>query len=182
MELFNLNQGAHLPKEFSLPGDKQRVFAGIDNGVTGSIGIIFDDGTYSFCKTPTKTELNYTKAKQNITRIRPVELAEILSVAGPGSMVLIERPMVNPTRFKATVSALRAFEATITILETLGLPYSCVDSKSWQRALLPSGVTGDALKSASLSVGCRLFPETKSNSHPDRDGMLIAQYCKQQYR
>lgn len=180
MELFD--QQAALPKDFSLPGDKKRAYVGIDNGVTGSIGIIFDDGTYTFCKTPTRSELNYTKAKQNITRIRPVELAEILSVAGPGSMVLIERPMVNPTRFKATVSALRSFEATITILETLGLPYRCEDSKSWQKALLPSGIAGVDLKSASLQVGCRLFPETRSNSHPDRDGMLIAQYCKQQYR
>lgn len=162
--------------------EKRRIFGGIDNGVSGSIGIIYEDGTYEFHTTPTRSELNYTKAKAMITRIKPLELTKILSVAGPGSMVMIERPMVNPGRFKATVSALRAFEATITILETLGLAYECTDSKEWQRPVLPKGVTGDALKPASLDVGNRLYPGAKGVKHPDRDGMLIAHFCKIKHR
>lgn len=161
---------------------KQRVFVGIDNGVSGSIGIVKEDGTYEFHITPTRSELNYTKAKAMITRIKPLELTKILSVAGPGSMVMIERPMVNPSRFKATVSALRAFEATITILETLNLAYQVCDSKEWQKETLPKGVTGDALKPASLQVGIRLYPDCKGSKHPDRDGMLIAHYCKIKHR
>lgn len=161
---------------------KQRCFIGIDNGVSGSVGIIYEDGTYSFDTTPTRKELNYTKAKAYITRIKPLELTKILSVAGQGSMVMIERPMVNPTRFQASVSALRCFEATITILETLGLAYECIDSKGWQKELLPSGTNGEELKFASMSVGNRLYPEAKGVKHPDRDGMLIAHYCKIKHR
>lgn len=160
----------------------KRYFIGIDNGISGSIGIICEDGSYEFHITPTKKELNYTKAKAYITRIKPVELTKLLSVAGQGSMVLIERPMVNPGRFAATVSALRAFEATITVLETLGVAYEVCDSKAWQKEFLPSGCSGDELKSASMSVGCRLFPNSKEVKHPDRDGMLIAAYCKLKHR
>lgn len=163
-------------------GDKQRCFIGIDNGVSGSIGVIREDGTYSFYITPVKKELNYTKVKSFISRIKVLELTRILSVAGPGSMVMIERPMVNPSMFQATVSAIRAFEATVTILETLRLPYEVVDSKGWQKALLPSGVFGDQLKPASLNVGNRLFPEAAINKHKDRDGMLIAAYCKKTHK
>lgn len=162
---------------------KPRYFCGIDNGVSGSIGLInADTGAYEFHITPTRKELNYTKAKAYITRIKPLELTKILSVAGSGSMVMIERPMVNPGRFQATVSALRCFEATITVLETLGLPYSVCDSKEWQREVLPKGCSGDELKSASSDVGNRLYPESKTVKHPDRDGMLIAHYCKIKHR
>lgn len=166
----------------NMPAVKQRAFIGIDNGVSGSIGIVFENGTYQFHTTPTKKELNYTKAKAYITRIKPVELTEMLSVAGAGSMVMIERPMVNPTRFQASVSAIRCFEATITVLETLGLPYECIDSKKWQKELLPTGTSGEELKTASMDVGNRLYPEAKAVKHTDRDGMLIAHYCRIKYR
>lgn len=161
---------------------KQRAYIGVDNGVSGSIGIIYEDGTYEFFVTPVLKAQDYTKAKKQVSRIQPLKLKEILSKVGAGSMVLIERPMINSTRFNASMSAIRAFEATITILETLGLPYQIEDSKAWQKALLPSGCTGDDLKSASKDIGNRLFPNTKTVKHSDCDGMLIAQYCKQQFR
>lgn len=156
---------------------KLRYFIGIDNGVTGSIGMICSLG-YEFHKTPVRKELNYTKAKSYISRINALELIKILSVANIYSHVMIERPMVNPSRFNATVSALRAFEATITVLETLGLSYEVVDSKKWQKELLPSGVSGEELKPASLSVGKRLFPNAQVGKHTDMDGMLIAEWCR----
>ncbi len=160
----------------------QRSFVGIDNGVSGSVGIIYEDGTYEFFITPVKKEQDYTKAKKMINRVQPLELAELFKFVGEGSMVMIERPMINSTRFNASMSAIRCFEATITILETLGLPYQVEDSKAWQKALLPVGITGDDLKTASKSVGNRLFPNTKLILHPDCDGMLIASYCKSKHR
>jgi hypothetical protein len=160
----------------------QRSFVGIDNGVSGSVGIIYEDGTYEFFVTPVKKEQDYTKAKKMINRVQPLELAELFKFVGEGSMVMIERPMINSTRFNASMSAIRCFEATITILETLGLPYQVEDSKAWQKALLPVGITGDDLKTASKSVGNRLFPNTKLILHPDCDGMLIANYCKSKHR
>lgn len=161
---------------------KQRAFCGIDNGISGSIGIIYEDGTYEFFKTPTRTGQDYTKAKQNVTRVKPLELIKSLNKIGDGSMIVMERPMVNPKMFKNSISAMRCFEATITVLETLNLPYEVIDSKEWQRSILPTGTSGDELKKASTTIGNRLFPNTKLIEHPDCDGMLIAYYCKQKHR
>ena len=85
------------------------IYVGIDNGTSGSIAILTDmaDLTISYRKMsffyqiPTKTEQSYTKAKQSITRIDFDELRSILTSVYD-TKVLIERPMVNPTRFKAT--------------------------------------------------------------------------------
>ncbi len=162
--------------------NKQRCFVGVDNGISGSIGIIYEDGTYEFHKTPTKSVQDYTKKAKKVTRIKPVELTAILSRLGDTSMVMIERPMINSTRFNASMSAIRAFEATITILETLGVPYETCDSKEWQKPVLPIGIKGDDLKTASLSVGNRMFPKTKEVKHPDCDGLLIALHCKNKHR
>lgn len=162
--------------------EKQRAYIGIDNGISGSIGIIYEDGTHEFFKTPTNKAQDYTKAKQQVTRVKPLELTKILSKAGLGSMVILERPMVNPKMFKNSMSAMRCFEATITILETLNLPYEVIDSKEWQRDLLPKGTAGEELKKASLDMGNRLFPNTKLVNHPDCDGMMIAKYCKIKHR
>lgn len=163
--------------------EKQRMFVGIDNGVSGAIGLInADTGEYQLIRTPVTKQLNYTKAKSYINRVNAVELIKILSVVNPAtSVVLIERPMVNPSRFVATISAIRALEATQTVLEQLGLSYSFLDSKSWQKELLPSGLKGEELKSASLDVGKKLFPNVQGK-HPDYDGILIAQYCKNKNR
>lgn len=158
------------------------MFCGIDNGISGSIGIIYEDGTYEFHQTPVKKVLDYTKEKKYVNRIDGAKLKEILNKAAVGSMVMLERPMVNPSRFVPTMSAIRAYEATITILEDLNLPYEIIDSKQFQKLYIPTGVKGDDLKPASLEVGNRLFPETKPNKHKDRDGMLIAAYCKQKHR
>lgn len=156
----------------------EKYYIGIDNGVTGSIGIVGRmDGFIYFGKTPVKKEQDYTKAKKNITRIDSVKLKELLiHYKDRNCLVLLERPMVNPKMFLATTSALRAWEATIVVLETLGLPYVILDSKEWQKELLPKGVRGEELKTASKTIGCRVFPSTSEHNHADRDGLLIAEY------
>lgn len=161
--------------------EKPKAFIGIDNGVSGTIGIITGDGKALSVKTPTKIEQSYTKAKAKITRIDVVALKELLSKYSIQSRVIIERPMVNPGRFKATVSALRALEATICVLEALHLPFEYTDSKEWQKVLLPKGCSGDELKKASLDIGNRLYPNLNLK-HEDRDGMLIAHYCYLKYK
>ena len=86
--------------------------------------------------------------------------------------------MKNPARFEATCSAMRALEAELTVLELYQVPYIFVDSKEWQRELLPKGIVGaPELKKASLDIGKRLFPEVLLK-HPDRDGILIAEYAR----
>lgn len=165
-----------------------KYFIGVDNGCSGSIAIIgySPEGLslYHF-KTPTKVQQNYTKKKGNITRVDGKMLMDIFSKSiPPGAQVyvMMERPMVNPTRFQATISAIRALEATLTIIETLKYSYEYVDSKAWQRELLPQGVSGPDLKIASLRVGERKYPGRLIPGHPDADGLLIAHYCMLKYK
>lgn len=154
-----------------------KTYIGIDNGISGSIAILGNEA--QFIKTPIKKELSYTKKKQHISRIDFVKFLDVFTGLNPlNCIVLLERPMVNPTRFKASVSGLRAFEATLIAIEILGFPLQYEDSKKWQGVMLPKGLKGDELKEASLNVGNRLFPQFANIKHPDRDSLLMAEYAK----
>lgn len=160
-----------------------KIYIGIDNGVSGSVGILpWNMYPAEVYKTPVRRVLNYTKAKQWLNRVDGRTLKELcVRYDTDISFCLIERPMVNPRRFKATVSALRALEATLIVLEGLGIPYQYIDSKEWQKELLPSGLKGpEELKPASVEVACRLFPHLSEQirKHKDGDGLLIAEYAK----
>lgn len=161
---------------------KTRTYLGIDNGVSGSVGIIVvsknSRETYFF-KMPTFSEQSYTKKKANITRIDVRRLRAILGKFKDAQVVL-ERPMVNPARFRASTSALRALEATLITLETLGMSKIWVDSREWQKILLPKGVKGADLKKASLDIAARMFPEHKDAivKQKDGDGILLAEHCR----
>lgn len=150
---------------------------GIDNGVSGSICIV-DKNDVKLYGTPTKKVINYQKRQSNVTRIKVDKLREILEpYKDSGSVVKLERPMVNPGRFTATASALRALEATLIVLEDLGLGYEFVDSKAWQKQFLQEGIKGAAaLKEASKSRGIQMFPKLKKeiNKQGDADAIFIA--------
>jgi hypothetical protein len=161
-----------------------KTLIGIDNGVTGSIGIIYPDGTSAFIETPVFKELSYTKEKQWIHRIDTSELIFNLPPA-MSAFILLERPMVNPQAFVASQSALRALEATLVAIERFGYKrgesFDYIDSKLWQRKYISSGVMGrDALKEASKNIGIAMFPNhrTKIEKHGDADGILIAAYLR----
>lgn len=157
-----------------------KVIIGVDNGVTGTIGIVGEGLEPKIYHTPVKKEQNYTKKRDNITRLDANGFADILKqFDAKDVMVVMERPMVNPTRFKATTSALRCFEAELTLIEHFGFPYCYVDSKDWQRELLPKGIKGsDEQKKASKDIGKRLFPQLADFKHSDFDGLLIAEYAR----
>lgn len=165
-----------------------KIYIGVDNGVSGTVGVIYDNGQSLFVKTPVKLEQDYTKKKGNISRIIAKDLFDFLDDVMYESrsnnieiFCFIERPMVNPQRFKATTSALRALEATLIVIELLSIPFQFIDSKEWQRELLPKGCKGsEDLKKASKDIGCRLFPKHKEliEKHKDADGLLIAEYAR----
>ena len=162
------------------------IFIGIDNGTSGSIAILPERGDSKvvpiFIKMPVKKCLNYTKTKQWINRIDTVSLKSLLSPYNPQDIILaMERPMIFPRRFKATISAVRALEATTLVLEDLKIAYDIIDSKVWQKLLLPSGAKGEELKEASLQVGHRLFPQVDLGKFKDADGLLIAEYLRRTY-
>lgn len=160
-----------------------KFYIGIDNGVSGSIGIIAISPTLpmkvTFQKTPVIKQQNYTKAADNISRIDTPGMIDLFNQIPVNSEIhcLIERPMVNPKMFKATLSAIRALEATQVILEAFKIPFQFLDSKEWQKATLPSGTKGDDLKFQSLQVAERYYPGKLIKGHKDADGLLIAHYC-----
>lgn len=159
-----------------------KTFIGIDNGVSGTIGIITDSFTF-FYKTPVKKEQDYTKAKKIVSRIDVIELKVILSLL-QNPFALVERPMLNPGKWTASMSAIRAWESTISFLEANEIGYLPIDSKEWQKELLPTGVKGTPeLKKASHDIGIRMFPRHKDliEEHGDADGILIAEYARRKF-
>jgi hypothetical protein len=159
-----------------------RVIIGWDNGCTGSISILSKDlGICEFFETPKKTEQSYTKKKQNISRIDHTTLRDLLFPYAGNAIAIVERPLVNPGMFKATISGVRALEATLVVLEELGIAIQYIDSKQWQQSLLPKGIKGSTeLKKASRDIGCRLFPQHEKliKKHKDADGLLIGEYWR----
>lgn len=155
-----------------------KTYIGIDNGVTGTYTILSEQEK-AFGKIPVKKEQDYTKAKKMITRLDYGTLKAILEpYKGAEVLVVMERPMVNPTRFLATAVALRCHEAELILIEELGLPLRYIDSKEWQREILPRGTEKDELKSMSLQIGNRLYPIFNDVNHSDRDSLLIAEYAR----
>lgn len=160
------------------------VYIGFDNGVTSQgIGVITYDRVASLYPLPVKKEASYTKEEKFITRVNHKELVKLLKAIrgnfpkNEKFSVAIERPMVNSRRFNATLSAIRCLEATIIALEMTGFNFSYIDSKEWQRVLLPQDIKGsDELKKASLEVGKKLYPHLAIKK--DADGILIAEYLR----
>jgi len=170
----------------------QRVFIGIDNGVSGSVGVIKQSETSRetyFFKTPVFKAQDYTKKKKNVTRVDVLTFRgifrEILKgVAKTDVFTILERPMTNLGRLNAMISAARANEATLIVLESIGTPFVFVDSREWQKVLLPKEAEKEQLKTASRDIACRMFPEHKEliTKHKDGDGMLMAEHCRRTYR
>ena len=134
---------------------------GLDNGSTGTISCINKvDGTISFMKTPSRVELDYTQDIKYINRIDTVELKKwfennisLMKDDNRFIIVILERPMKNPTRFEQSISACRAFEATLIILEELNLKYIVIDSKQWQHYFFGKNTSNIDLKLESMRKG-----------------------------
>ena len=163
------------------------IYVGIDNGVSGSIGVMDDvGGQVELHQVPVKEELNYQKDKKKITRLDfPAFVAWLqdLKLRYDGDCVIrvvMETPFVNPGNFVATATSLRCFEAEIIALEQAGISRQYITSGDWQKKLLP-GVKGrNDLKKASQDVGTRMFPQFGAaiKKHKDADGLLITEYAR----
>lgn len=182
------------------------VYIGIDNGTTGTIGWVGEGVHPTIIETPVRVEQSYTKSSKNTTRIDHERITalfkEIIGEHDPSEvLVVMERPFTgsfikgknnavkgkNDTGgrggFVANISAARAFEVTLVLVEQAKLPHEIVDSKQWQKVMLPKGVTGsDARKAASKDIGLRLFPDQEEviNKHKDADGLLIATWASRE--
>jgi len=162
---------------------KTRYIVAIDNGTSGAIAVLdLKNNTSAFVETPIYTCPSYTKEPKKITRIKWQELRDNLPIND--AFVVLERPLVNSKMFSATQSALRSLEATLIVLEMLGLEYEYCDSKSWQQEFLSSALIGkEQMKEGSKQVAIKLFPQhrTKIEKHGDGDPLLMALYIKKKY-
>ena len=170
------------------------IYLGIDNGVTGTIGIIQGE-FYNFLKTESFSAQSYTKKKQNISRIHfpslNLFLRELSDIAPV--IALLENP-ATVNNFKVIQSSMRCFEATLIALEGNDIPYTCCTSGDWQRELIPDaiainkGLKGkkfakertERLKTYSKIKGIELCPDKKDliTKHRDADGLLIAEWLR----
>ena len=176
-----------------------KYYIGIDNGVTGSVCILNEKGTcLHYGPTPVQQTLNYTKEKEYISRVIVKDLADLLCMYRNATIIL-ERPMLNPLRWTASVSAIRCDEATRGVIEALGIKMIYVDSKEWQTPMLPNRkaiprllkrATEDQKKTQkkltaafaletkqlSLMTAQRLFPQVTFKK--DGDAALIAEWAR----
>jgi hypothetical protein len=177
-----------------------KYYIGIDNGVTGSICILNENGQcLHYGPTPVKQTLNYTKEKEYISRVVVKDLVDILQPYAKEATLILERPMLNPLRWTASVSAIRCDEATRGVIEALGIKMIYVDSREWQTPMLPNrkaiprlakGATEDQKKAQkkltavfaletkqlSLMTAQRLFPQITFKK--DGDAALIAEWAR----
>lgn len=164
-----------------------KLYIGIDNGTSGTIGILGEHNMV-FIETPIVKEQSYTKKKEIISRVDINKLYKVFAEAMDDEgcqpsdcMVVMERPLINPQMFKTSMSASRTLEAELCVVEMMSMPHMYIDSKQWQREILPQGVKGSPeLKKASKDIGKRLFPvhETLIDKHKDADGILIAYWAR----
>ena len=169
--------------ENSKRGEKmsQRAYIGADNGITGSLAIVHPMNT-DFVIMPVQKEQNYTKKKRLITRVDWKVLEKVLEAwcKVADVRVFLERPYTGVQTF-TVISAMRCLEAVLICIERLGLSYQYVDSKSWQKVMLPKGTNGSTdLKKASVDIGCRLFPQFAGliRKQKDADSLLIAEWAR----
>jgi hypothetical protein len=150
---------------------------GIDNGATGSVGIV--SGISCFFAMPCKEAVHYSKSGKIFNRVDVEQLRRELSALPGKTIAYVERPFTgSPMMINTALLAARAHEAAMIALEQEGIGYQTIDSKEWQAALLP-GVKGSPnLKKASRLKGIQLYPHLAPyiNSHGDADGLLIAHY------
>ncbi len=161
------------------------VIIGIDNGPTGSIGIMRDGQPVHFGPIPTQPYLHYGKKGTISNRLDRDALRSLVFGKIPlitdrsAARVYIERPFTGSSMMiKSMLSSARFFEATIITLEDLGLGYEVVDSGVWQKPTLGAVSGSDALKLASKLRGIQMYPQFKDaiTRQKDADGLLIAHH------
>jgi hypothetical protein len=155
-----------------------------DNGTSANgVALLGPNNEVKYEKLPIKKELSYTKEEHHITRLDAWKLQDLLikwNSPTHNTLAVFERPMINPMRFRASISAVRCLEAELIIVEKMGYRIQYVDSKQWQHALLPGVVGSPELKKASLELGKKLFPSIKLKK--DADSLLIAYWAMHQHR
>lgn len=163
-----------------------RIIVGVDNGVSGGLAFIDMTGVPVVFNTPVFETFGYQKAAKTFHRFDHKQFRNIMFGFFPEGIqkfhFVIERPMVMPARFEATVSALRCYEATLVAIESHfpGSSFETIDSRVWQKAMLPTGIKGPELKKASMQRGIELFPGCADwiLKQKDADPLMIMEFAR----
>lgn len=156
-----------------------------DNGITGCWCVMLDGTVVDFFPVPTFSFADQKKTKvSHTTRIDVDKLTQRLMRHcddRKSARVFIERPKIDPTKFKATLSSARAYEATLIALEDLGVGYRRIDSKDWQREFWPAPKKGQKIDTKKLSkeIALQIFPQcAELIEKRDGDALLMAEWAR----
>jgi hypothetical protein len=129
---------------------KPRLFAGIDPGITGAVGIVGENGAFhAVHDMPTLTTTTGRR------QVDPAALAAILRQHGP-AFTLVERVGARPGEGAVGAFAFgQTYGAILAVLGTLALPHDVIQPASWKRK---AGIPPGAAKGVSVTTAKRLMP------------------------
>lgn len=161
-----------------------RLFIGIDNGISGAYAALTQDGLVVELAPLPVTKIK-TATVLDVTVFKTI-LSELCSNKRPH--ILIESAQKFSRGKNALTSTWMCYGSLWTILEISGYAWEPVSPKKWQQAMFAEHVrTKDqSSKQASIYVAKHLFPETRltrteKSKKPDSgmaDALLIAEYAR----
>lgn len=171
------------------------IYIGIDNGVSGALAY-YKDGIMGIKDLPIKNVQSYTKKVQFINKIDFVGLKSIFQLFRSYNQpikVLWERPFVNPMMFNSSILSMLSYQTTLNVFEELQIPFEMIDSKVWQKAMLPQGIyktvqdkngknrikaDKKVLKKASIDMANRIYPYLEIKKDGQADAVMICEYLR----
>lgn len=162
----------------------ERLFVGIDNGVTGALAALDEAG-----RVIALAPLPVTKIK-SMTVLDGATFKSRLDALcnGRRAHVLIEPAQMFTPGKKALASTWMCYGALRAILETSGYAWEPVGPQRWQKVMFADHVRAvdQDSKKTSILVAKRLFPDTRlsrteKSKVPDSgmaDALLIAEYAR----
>lgn len=148
-----------------------RLFAGIDPGVSGAVGLVREDGAFAaVVDMPTLTQTTGRRA------VDPAALAAILRQYQP-AFTLVER--VGPRPGEGAVGAFafgQTYGAILATLAAVGLAHDVVMPAQWKRR---AGIPPGADKEVSIATALRLLPDaapwlTRKKDDGRAESLLLA--------
>lgn len=193
---------------------------GIDNGITGSLTLMNPDGkVVLYAPVPIYKERKWTKPKQVVIKkkatkktpsqkTKKLEYDEITLIDIDALQRLLvthtsilsdihcflERPAISYAAawsMKTSISAAMSWAYTVFVLKKLGIDRTDLDSKEWQKCLIPeatgehnkeymktlkAGERNKLLKESAYALAQALYPGFKSKDLGAGDSICIAEY------
>lgn len=183
---------------------------GIDNGVTGSIALMNPKGkVVMLAKVPTYKEIKWTKPKVKKLKTKTKVVRDEITLIDIDALqrmlvtytsvvsdihCFLERPAISYAAawsLSTSVSASMSWAYVTYVLKKLKIPRTDIDSKEWQKALIPeatglknkeymktlkSGERNKLLKEASAMFAKSICPKYNSKESGDGDSICICEY------